>query len=113
MATQVLLADDHQIVRQGIRAMLEHEGFRVVGEAADGREAVRMAETTRPDVAILDLAMPRLNGLDSALLGADQDHPPDHAYRGPLRAGGAARRRQRLRAEDPGHHRPGPGNPRG
>ena len=66
MATQVLLADDHQIVRQGIRAMLEHEGFRVVGEAADGREAVRMAETTRPDVAILDLAMPGLNGLDSA-----------------------------------------------
>ncbi|MBI4169190.1 MAG: response regulator transcription factor [Acidobacteria bacterium] len=66
MATQILLADDHQIVRQGIRAMLEHEGFRIVGEAADGREAVRMAETTHPDVAILDLAMPGLNGLDSA-----------------------------------------------
>jgi two-component system response regulator NreC len=66
MSIQVLLADDHQIVRQGLRAMLEHEGFRVVGEAADGREAVRLAEMTHPDVAILDLAMPVLNGLDAA-----------------------------------------------
>jgi DNA-binding NarL/FixJ family response regulator len=46
--------------------MLEHEGFKVVGEAADGREAVQLAETTHPDVAILDLAMPALNGLDAA-----------------------------------------------
>ncbi|OLD66070.1 MAG: DNA-binding response regulator [Acidobacteria bacterium 13_1_40CM_2_68_5] len=66
MPIQVLLADDHQIVRQGLRAMLEHEGFKVVGEASDGREAIRMAETTHPDVAILDLAMPALNGLDAA-----------------------------------------------
>ena len=66
MPIQVLLADDHQIVRQGLRAMLEHEGFKVVGEAADGREAVQLAETTHPDVAILDLAMPALNGLDAA-----------------------------------------------
>ncbi len=66
MPIQILLADDHQIVRQGLRAMLEHEGFRIVGEAGDGREAVRMAETAHPDVAILDLAMPGLNGIDSA-----------------------------------------------
>ena len=66
MPIQVLLADDHQIVRQGLRAMLEHEGYKVVGEASDGREAIRMAETTHPDVAILDLAMPALNGLDAA-----------------------------------------------
>ena len=66
MPIQVLLADDHQIVRQGLRAMLEHEGYKVVGEASDGREAIRMAETTYPDVAILDLAMPVLNGLDAA-----------------------------------------------
>jgi len=46
--------------------MLEHEGFKVVGEAADGREAIRLAETTHPDVVILDLAMPALNGLDAA-----------------------------------------------
>jgi DNA-binding NarL/FixJ family response regulator len=46
--------------------MLEHHGFRVVGEAGDGREAVRLAATTHPDVAVLDLAMPVLNGLDAA-----------------------------------------------
>ena len=66
MPIQVLLADDHQIVRQGLKAMLEHEGFKVVGEAADGREAVTLAETTHPDVAVLYLAMPGLNGLDAA-----------------------------------------------
>lgn len=66
MPIQLLLADDHQIVRESLRAMLEHHGFRVVGEAADGREAARLAATTHPDVAILDLAMPVLNGLDAA-----------------------------------------------
>ncbi len=66
MPTQLLLADDHQIVREGLRSMLEQHGFRVVGEAADGREAVRLAATTHPDVAILDLTMPVLNGLDAA-----------------------------------------------
>ena len=65
MPTQVLLADDHQIVRQGLRAMLEHEGFKIVAEASDGREALRLAETSHPDVALLDLAMPGLNGLDA------------------------------------------------
>jgi DNA-binding NarL/FixJ family response regulator len=66
MAVRVLLADDHQIVRQGLRALLEREGFDVVGEAADGREAVRLAQQSHPDVAILDLAMPSLNGVDAA-----------------------------------------------
>jgi DNA-binding NarL/FixJ family response regulator len=66
MPIRILLADDHQIVRQGLKAMLEQEGFSVVGEASDGREALQLAETTHPDVAILDLAMPALNGLDAA-----------------------------------------------
>ncbi|HKQ98944.1 MAG TPA: response regulator transcription factor [Candidatus Polarisedimenticolia bacterium] len=66
MPIQLLLADDHQLVRQGLRSMLETHGFRIVGEAADGREAVRLAATTHPDVVILDLAMPALNGLDAA-----------------------------------------------
>ena len=66
MPVQLLLADDHQLVRQGLRSMLEHNGFRVVGEAANGREAVRLAATTHPDVVVLDLAMPELNGLDAA-----------------------------------------------
>ena len=65
MPIQVLLADDHQIVRQGLKSMLEHEGFRIVAEASDGREAVRLASSTHPDVAVLDLAMPGLNGIDA------------------------------------------------
>jgi len=66
MTIRVLLADDHLIVRQGLRDMLTREGFKVVAEAADGRDAVRLAEETRPDVAVLDLSMPLLNGLDAA-----------------------------------------------
>ena len=66
MATQVLVADDHQIVRQGLKALLEREGFKVVGEAANGQEALQMAQQLHPEVAVLDLAMPVLNGLDTA-----------------------------------------------
>jgi DNA-binding NarL/FixJ family response regulator len=63
---KILLADDHMIVRQGVRALLEREGFEVVGEAANGHEAVRLAEGLQPDLAILDLTMPLLNGLYAA-----------------------------------------------
>jgi DNA-binding NarL/FixJ family response regulator len=66
MAIQVLLADDHQIVRQGLKGLLEREGFKVVGEATDGREAVRLAGKNHPDVAVIDLVMPALNGVDAA-----------------------------------------------
>jgi DNA-binding NarL/FixJ family response regulator len=62
----VLLADDHQIFRQGLRVLLERERFDVVGEAADGREAVQLAERLKPDVVVLDFVMPLLNGLDAA-----------------------------------------------
>ena len=65
MALRILLADDHCIVRQGLRALLERSGFEVVGEAADGQEAVTLAESLHPDVAVLDLTMPVLNGLDA------------------------------------------------
>lgn len=64
---RILVVDDHEVVRLGIRAMLEgHEGWEVCGEAADGREGVDKAAQIRPDLVILDLNMPRLNGLGAA-----------------------------------------------
>jgi len=71
---RVLLADDHTLVRAGIRSLLEGlENVEVVGEAGDGQEAVRLAESLRPDVVLLDVGMPGLNGLDVAARLATQD----------------------------------------
>lgn len=67
MRTRVILADDHALVRQSLRALLEREGFVVVGEAADGQEALRLAQSENPDVAVLDISMPLFNGVDAAL----------------------------------------------
>jgi DNA-binding NarL/FixJ family response regulator len=62
----ILLADDHEIVRHGLRHLLEREpGWEVCGEARDGRAAVEMAGALTPDIAILDIAMPKLNGLEA------------------------------------------------
>jgi DNA-binding NarL/FixJ family response regulator len=66
MRCRVLLADDHQIVREGLRGLLEKAGHEVIGEASDGREALRLVRTLNPDVAVLDMSMPLLNGLDAA-----------------------------------------------
>jgi two-component system response regulator NreC len=63
---RVLLADDHQLVCESLKALLEREGFQVVGTAQNGREATGLAQELHPDVAILDLAMPVLNGIDAA-----------------------------------------------
>src|SRR5438270_471535 len=63
----VLLADDHLVVRKGLRSILERQpGIEVVGEAADGREAVALSEALAPDVVIMDITMPHLNGIDAA-----------------------------------------------
>jgi DNA-binding NarL/FixJ family response regulator len=64
---RILLGDDHAVIRRGLRLVLqEQEDFAVVGEAGDGREAVDLAETLRPDVAVLDVTMPNLNGIEAA-----------------------------------------------
>lgn len=97
MACEILLADDHLVVRQGLKVLLEREGFTVVGEASDGREAVQLAQNLRFDVAVLDLAMPLLNGIDAghAILQACPKarvilltmHTEDHRILEALRAG--------------------------
>jgi len=66
MPIKVVLADDHVLVRQGIKSLLEREGMQVLAEASDGQEAVRQVEKLNPDVAIMDIGMPLLNGMDAA-----------------------------------------------
>jgi two-component system response regulator NreC len=66
MATRVFLADDHALIRQGLKALLEKQGFQIVSEASDGQETIRSVEKTQPDVAIIDISMPILNGVDAA-----------------------------------------------
>jgi DNA-binding NarL/FixJ family response regulator len=63
MRTTIVLADDHPIVRQGLKLLLEREGFEVVGEAADGLDAIELAKRLHPDVIVLDIVMPNLNGV--------------------------------------------------
>jgi two-component system response regulator NreC len=66
MPASILLADDHALIRQGLRALLERQGCRIVGEAANGQEALRSVENAQPEIAILDISMPILNGIDAA-----------------------------------------------
>jgi two-component system, NarL family, response regulator NreC len=74
---RVLLADDHSIVRRGMRSLLETDSsIDVVAEAADGLEALRMCEEQKPDVVILDVAMPKLNGIEVAARSQKLEHAP-------------------------------------
>ncbi|MBV9508540.1 MAG: response regulator transcription factor [Acidobacteriia bacterium] len=64
---RILIADDHALIRSGLRALLGSEaGFEIVAEAADGREAIQAAERSQPNVAVLDIGMPNLNGIEAA-----------------------------------------------
>ena len=66
MSIHILLAEDHVVVRQGFRVLLEQAGMLVIGEASDGLEALRLAQAHTPEVAVLDVTMPHLNGLETA-----------------------------------------------
>jgi two-component system response regulator NreC len=66
MKTRVVLADNHVVVRQGVKSLLEREGFLVVGEAGDGQDLIRLAKELQPDVVVLDIGMPLMNGLIAA-----------------------------------------------
>ncbi len=66
MTCRVLLADDHVIVREGLKNILLQEGFEIAGEASDGKRAVELAKGIRPDIALIDFSMPVLNGIDAA-----------------------------------------------
>src|SRR5207302_9263132 len=66
MSLRVVLADDHVVLRQGVRALLGRHGLEVVAEASGGRAAVEVAREVEPDVAVLDIMMPLLNGIDAA-----------------------------------------------
>src|SRR6202521_2428818 len=66
MSLRILVVDDHAVVRRGVRSLLEsHEGWEVCGEATTGRDAVEQSRTLRPDVVVMDLSLPELNGLDA------------------------------------------------
>jgi DNA-binding NarL/FixJ family response regulator len=95
---RILIADDHEVARQGIRALLEgHAGWEVCAEAKDGREAVEFANTVNPDLILLDIGMPNLNGLEAArqILASYPElpililtmHDSDQVVREVLRAG--------------------------
>lgn len=95
---RILIADDHDVARRGIRAVLEnHVGWQVCGEAKDGREAVDLAAAEKPDLILLDIGMPNLNGLEAArqILATSPDaqililtmHDSDQVVREVLRAG--------------------------
>lgn len=65
MALRLMLADDNPPVRRSLKALLERQGFNVIAEAADGEQAIRLAHKHRPDIILIDLSMPHLNGIEA------------------------------------------------
>jgi len=93
MPLRLVLADDHVVVRQALSLLLTSAGFPVVGEASNGREAVILVRERAPDVAVLDVVMPLLNGLH-------ERHPVDEPARRAAHARGGPGRHPGLRPED-------------
>jgi len=75
MVIRLMLVDDHKMLRQGLRRSLEEEGFSIVAEAADGTEAVRLAPAIKPDVVLMDVSMPDMDGIEATkrILAVDPD----------------------------------------
>ena len=65
MALRIIIADDHRLIRQGLKSLLESQGFEVVGEAEDGRSAVKLVKKLDPNAVIIDISMPELNGIEA------------------------------------------------
>jgi DNA-binding NarL/FixJ family response regulator len=65
MASRILISDDHTLLREGLKSLLQKNGFEIAGEAGDGRSAVRLAKKIRPEIVILDISMPFLNGIEA------------------------------------------------
>jgi DNA-binding NarL/FixJ family response regulator len=65
MSARVLITDDHRLLREGLRSLLENRGFEVTGEAEDGRSAVKLAKQLAPDAVIIDISLPGLNGIEA------------------------------------------------
>jgi DNA-binding NarL/FixJ family response regulator len=101
MSVRILIADDHAVVREGLRMILEAKGdMTVVGEALDGRDAVEKAETLKPDVIVMDIAMPEMNGIEATriicgrlptvkIIILSMHHTNEHIFRA-IQAGASA-----------------------
>lgn len=74
MSIRLMLADDHRMLREGLRRSMIDEGFDVIGEAADGEEAVRLADQLHPDVILMDVSMPHLDGVEACRLVRNHDN---------------------------------------
>jgi DNA-binding NarL/FixJ family response regulator len=100
MQGRVIISDDHTILREGLKSLLQRNGFEVVGEAGDGRTAVKLAKKIKPDIVILDISMPFLNGIEAARQISNEVpdariiimsmHCADHFVLAALHAGAAA-----------------------